>query len=103
MFAPDTTLLWQRSSLLSYSSCSVLADETVATHKLYRTDDFARRHAPAEVRCSRCGWRVVFPPDAFNKLFDPPVAVFVAERRLRCRQCGHRGATISLAWREYHG
>lgn len=66
--------------------------------------DFRRKHQWAEVKCGRCGWRVVFPHDSIEALFPRPTTVDRAEKRFRCRRCGTRGAEIrGVGWRDYHG
>jgi DNA-directed RNA polymerase subunit RPC12/RpoP len=61
-----------------------------------------RQHA--ELHCRGCGWRVILPPDAVERLFPPLLGIEEAAKRLRCRHCRRRNATMrALAAREYHG
>lgn len=67
------------------------------------TYQFETKRQHAEVRCQACGWTVIFPPHAMNRLFRPPVGVDAAAKRFRCRWCGKRAARVRALYREYHG
>jgi DNA-directed RNA polymerase subunit RPC12/RpoP len=76
----------------------------MADHRVWMTSEFKTKHQWAEVTCKACGWRVIYPGDSVNWLFRPGVVIGDAERRLRCRRCGKRGALVrALRAREYHG
>ncbi|NJC34645.1 ribosomal protein S27E [Sphingomonas jejuensis] len=71
--------------------------------RVWITSGFMTRHQSAEVRCRGCKRVVVFPAKMFNDMFQPPISVSEAEKRLRCRQCGARDAIVVAVFREYHG
>lgn len=65
--------------------------------------DFKTKRQHADIRCRACGWHVIVPPDSVNRMFSPLLSLRDAEKRLRCRRCGKREATLRALWREYHG
>lgn len=66
----------------------------MAPTTVYVTWQFETLHYHAEVTCGSCAWKVIFPPTAMNWLFRPGVPLEMARKRLRCRRCGRREATI---------
>lgn len=63
---------------------------------------FAEKHQHAELRCGGCGRIVILPPKLIETMFHPLTALDLARRRLRCRSCGARRATIVGVYRTYH-
>jgi DNA-directed RNA polymerase subunit RPC12/RpoP len=66
----------------------------MADTRVWVTWEFKTKHYAAEVTCTSCGWKVVFPGESMSWLFRPPVPLDMARRRLRCRRCGRREAEI---------
>ncbi|WP_404334675.1 hypothetical protein AB2M62_13945 [Sphingomonas sp. MMS12-HWE2-04] len=65
--------------------------------------DFKLKRQHADIRCGGCGWHVIVPPESVIRMFSPMLSLRDAEKRLRCRRCGKREATLRALWREYHG
>lgn len=76
----------------------------MADHRVWVTWEFKTKHQWAEVTCTACGWRVIYPGDSMNLLFRPGVPLAAAQGRFRCHRCGKRKARVrALRAREYHG
>ena len=67
-------------------------------HKLDSVNDFSRRGYNLRITCKRCS-RVV-EANAVEMMLElnqrrAPLSILTIEERAKCRECGHRGATIT--------
>lgn len=67
-------------------------------HKLDSVNDFTRKGYNLRITCNRCS-RVV-EANAIEMMLElnqrrAPLSILTIEERAKCRECGHRGATIT--------
>lgn len=67
-------------------------------HKLDSVNDFTRKGYNLRITCNRCS-RVV-EANAVEMMLElnqrrAPLSILTIEERAKCRECGHRGATIT--------
>ena len=65
--------------------------------------EFKTKMQSAEIRCRGCGRLVIYPPALAVERLGATNTLSELERRLRCRDCGARGASVRGVYREYHG
>jgi len=76
----------------------------MARHKLDSINDFARRGYNVRIRCLRCDYTVDADAVAFMEevyRHRGPRQIEDLETRMKCRECGHRGAAISPTTKEF--
>ena len=78
--------------------------EGMARHKLDSINDFARQGYNLRIRCLRCDYTVdaeavSFMQDVYRH--RGPRRIEDLEPRMKCGECGHRGAIISPTAREF--
>lgn len=57
--------------------------------------DFLRLNVDVAVRCSGCRRIRYMTAEELEAVFGAPTRLLTAQRRLRCSQCGHRGAKLA--------
>jgi transcription elongation factor Elf1 len=67
----------------------------MGTRQIRTTADFHRAKANARVVCLGCQRVRIVHARTLALWFIVPVQVETAARRMRCSQCGHRGAKLS--------
>lgn len=63
--------------------------------KIRLTTDFERFRVDVAIRCRACGHTTYTAGRAFAELFGNPTSIQVATKRLRCAECGAKGAKVA--------
>lgn len=67
----------------------------MGTARFETITDYIRREVDIAIRCLGCGHTRDMKADSLVAIFGLSVRVAEVKRRLRCRQCGHKGAKLA--------
>lgn len=72
----------------------------MADHVVRVVFEFASKRQHAQVTCRGCGRVVLYPPALAKERFGPLTMLPALEKRLRCSECGAKGARVCGVYRE---
>jgi hypothetical protein len=72
----------------------------MADHRVRVVWEFESKLQHCEVRCGGCGRAVIYPPKMAVARFGALTHLNQLAKRLRCTQCGAKGASVRGVYRE---
>jgi len=60
------------------------------------TSSFGRLFAQARISCPSCGHAILVDQTMLNLLFPMPIPLTDAMAKLKCSECGHKGADMGI-------